>query len=116
MIRKFGSEVGSVTAELAIALPAVTMVLAITVAAFGLQIERLKLVSGAATIARAIARTESPDEVNRLAKQLEASATLTLQTQADLICARLTRTFAIPGLPGKAFDLSEVQCARKLGL
>ena len=113
---KFGTERGSVTAELAIALPAVTMVLGITVAAFGLQIERLKLVSSAATIARAVARTEAAETINQLASQLDASATLTLETRADLICARLQRSFNLPGLPGKAFDLSEVQCARKLGL
>ena len=116
MIYKSCNDRGSVTAELAIALPAVTMVLGITVAAFGLQVERLKLVSGAATIARAIARTEPAEDVNRLAEQLEASATLVLETKADLICARLSRSFSVPGLPGKAFDLSEVQCARKLGL
>lgn len=113
---KFADEHGSVTAELVVAMPAVAMVLSITIAAFGLQVERLKLVSNAATIARAIARTESTESVNQLTAALAASTTLVLETKADLICARLIRGFSLPGLPGKAIDLSEVQCARKLGL
>ncbi|WP_296632671.1 hypothetical protein [Rhodoluna sp.] len=113
---KLSSDQGSVTAELAVALPAVAMVLTITIAAFGLQIERLKLVSNAATIARAIARTESAESVNQLAAALAGSASLMLETKADLICARLTRGFSLPSLPGKTLELSEVQCARKLGL
>ena len=112
---------GSVTAELALAMPAVSLVIAITLGAFALQIERMKLVSVSAMAARAVARGEPEDNIRALI--LEMSSTLDsqdvqleIQTRENTVCVNLSRNFEIAGLPGELFDFSEVQCARKVGL
>jgi hypothetical protein len=68
--RQINFERGSVTAELAMALPAVALVIGITLGAFALQIERMKLVEVSATAARAIARGESEENARALVTEL----------------------------------------------
>lgn len=110
---------GSVTAELAIAMPAVSLVIAITLGAFSLQIERMKLVDVAATAARAIARGEAQDQVMALISEMLPIGD---QHQAEfsmlenLACVKLRKDLQLPGLGTKVFELVETQCARKLGL
>lgn len=115
------SDKGSVTAELALAMPAVSLVIAITLGAFALQIERMKLVGVSAMAARAVARGEPEENIRALI--LEMSSTLDsqdiqleIQTRENTVCVNLSRNFEIAGLPGKLFDFSELQCARKVGL
>lgn len=108
------SDRGSITAELAVALPAVFMVLAITASAFGLQIERMKLVDVAATAARGLGRGEPESNVRQLIEKLDPLAALTIQDDADIVCANLKRAVKIIGLG--LFELNERQCARKEGL
>ena len=119
--KKQWNDKGSVTAELALAMPAVSLVIAITLGAFALQIERMKLVGVSAMAARAVARGETQENVRSLV--LEMSSTLEsqqinveIQTREDTVCVNLSRNFEIAGLPGKLFDFSELQCARKVGL
>ena len=71
---RFGwhSERGSVTAELAIAMPAVSLIIGITLGAFALQVDRMKLVDVAATSARALARGETEESIRQLAAQMLA--------------------------------------------
>ena len=114
-------ETGSVTAELAMSLPAVALVMAVTLAAFSMQIERMKLVEVSATAARAIARGESEDNARELVTELLAPLTLdSLQIEYEhrenVICAKLSRQFALPGLGADLFHVTEFQCARKVGL
>ncbi len=96
------------TAELAMALPAVSLVIAITLSAFALQIERMKLVDVAATAARAVARGEPEESVR--------AVFMTAEVRESVTCVILSRQFELPGLGGKFFDISEIQCARKMGL
>lgn len=119
--KKQWNDKGSVTAELALAMPAVSLVIAITLGAFALQIERMKLVGVSAMAARAVARGETQENVRSLV--LEMSSTLEsqqinveIQTRENTVCVNLSRNFEIAGLPGKLFDFSELQCARKVGL
>jgi len=112
---------GSVTAELALAMPAVSLVIAITLGAFALQIERMKLVGVAAMAARAIARGETQENVRALVLEMSSTAesqqiNLEIQTLENTVCVNLSRNFEFAGLPGKLFDFSELQCARKVGL
>lgn len=114
-------EEGSVTAELAMALPAVSLVIAITLSAFALQIERMKLVDVAATAARAVARGEPKESVRASVAELIApleieSVSMTAEVRESVTCVILSRQFELPGLGGKFFDISEIQCARKMGL
>ncbi len=119
--KKQWNDKGSVTAELALAMPAVSLVIAIALGAFALQIERMKLVGVSAMAARAVARGETQENVRSLV--LEMSSTLEsqqinveIQTRENTVCVNLSRNFEIAGLPGKLFDFSELQCARKAGL
>lgn len=114
-------ERGSVTAELAMSLPAVALVIGITLGAFALQIERMKLVEVSATAARAIARGESEENARTLITELlfplpSDSLLIEYEHRENVVCAKLSRQFSLPGLGANLFDVSEVQCARKVGL
>ncbi|CAB4612087.1 unannotated protein [freshwater metagenome] len=119
--RLIKSERGSVTAELAMSLPAVALVIAITLGAFSLQIERMKLVEVSATAARAVARGESEENARALITELffplaAESLLVEYEHRENVVCAKLSRRFALPGLEANLFDVAEVQCARKVGL
>jgi len=112
---------GSVTAELALAMPAVSLVIAVTLSAFALQIERMKLVSVSAMAARAIARGEAEENVRALVLEGNAGSDsqvilMDLETRENTVCIKLSRAFEIAGMGGKLLEISEVQCARKVGL
>lgn len=107
---------GTVTAELALALPAVSLVLAVTLGAFGLQIERMKLVSVAATAARALARGELGQEVRAFSIDQLPNVVLQINEQEQQICVTAALSVAIPALPSKILKLEEEQCARASGL
>ena len=87
------SESGTVTAELAIAMPAVVILVALATAVLGVQVERISLAQEAATSARAAARGEP------IAKA---------QVKGSLVCVTKTKDALIP--------ISETQCARRFGL
>jgi hypothetical protein len=115
------NEKGSVTAELALAMPAVSLVIAITLGAFALQLERMKLVGVSAMAARAIARGELEENVRTLVLEMSSNSNseqtvMEIETRENTICINWSRNFEIAGLPGKLFDFSELQCARKVGL
>ena len=105
---------GSVTAELAIAMPSVALVIAVTLAAFGLQVERMKMVSLAATVSRALGRGEDSAVANGLVAQADQSAKLKIDYLTDLVCSTISREFQVASLP--PIEVSERQCARKAGL
>lgn len=117
----FKSQAGSITAELALALPSVSLVIAITLGAFALQIERMKLVDLAAMAARAIARGEAEQDVRQIisesigAKEID-DFKFDLEVRENMTCAVLSRNFQLPGLADQLFELAESQCARKMGL
>lgn len=114
MLLRPNSDGGSVTAEIAIALPAVVMVIAVTIAGFGLQVERMKFVSMASSSARAIGRGEDAGRVEAEFKELASGAELSIQYLENHVCARIERTFQVAGI--ESFTVSERQCARKSGL
>jgi hypothetical protein len=107
-------ESGSVTAELAIAMPTVALVIAVTLSAFGLQVERMNYVAIAASAARALGRGEAQVEVQALLSEIALDASLEIEYLANHVCARVTKQVPVLGL--KAFEISERQCARKMGL
>ena len=107
---------GTVTAELALALPAVSLVLAVTLGAFGLQIERMKLVSVAATAARALARGALSEEVRAFSIDQLPNVELQINEQEQQICVTAALKVAMPALPSNILNLEEQQCARSSGL
>jgi hypothetical protein len=107
-------ESGSVTAELAIAMPTVAFVIAVTISAFGLQVERMNYVAIAASAARALGRGERQVEVQALLAEVAPEASLEIEYLANHVCAKVSKT--VPVLALQDFAISERQCARKMGL
>ncbi len=109
-------DTGSVTAEFAVALPAVMLVLAITLGSFSLQIEQIRMVNLAASTARALAHADGAGTGTGAAVTSADSGPpgSSVSISEDLLCVTLVREFAIAGL-GQAFELKEKQCARRLG-
>jgi hypothetical protein len=112
----FLAEAGSVTAELAIALPSVALVIAITLGGFGLQVERMKLVDLSASGARALARGEELAVVEAMVMKARPDLALIVESEEDLVCLRLSFLARVPGLGSELLEVSERQCSRKMGL
>jgi hypothetical protein len=116
MTRQPISDRGAVTAEFVVVLPAVLMILAISIGSLTAQLERLKLVSIAGMIARAVARDESPEMINSVfARQIEGRE-LRFFNRELITCVEVSRSVNFAGLANFGLRLAETQCARKLGL
>lgn len=102
------------TAELALALPTVALVIAVCLSGFGLQIERMKFVSVASSAARALGRGEAQAAVEAMAMQDSPGVALKIEILENHICAVISRSFSFLGL--QQLEVSERQCARKMGL
>lgn len=111
---KSRTDAGSVTAELALTLPTVSLVIAVCISGFGLQIERMKFVSVAASAARALGRGESQTSVEAFASQAAPGVEVRVEFLENYVCAVVSRSYPILGL--QQFEVSERQCARKMGL
>ena len=110
------SDAGVVTAEFAVVLPTVFMIMAISLATLSAQLERFKLVSMAGMISRAVARAEPLDSVKAVfAEQLEGRG-FSLDSRGAMVCAEVSQTLKIAFLPDFGLRLAETQCARKIGL
>lgn len=93
-------------------LPVVVMILGITMGSLAIQLERMKLVSVAATISRAIARGEPEQKVLIFL----GDRGLRYKNTEELVCAEVSASFRLPALPGFPFRISDTECARRLGL
>ena len=78
---------GSVTAEFAATLPAVVLVLALCLSGLQVAGQHLRLQDAAAAAARSLARGDSAATV---VARLVPGASVTVRTDRDLVCARLT--------------------------
>lgn len=112
-------EQGSVTAEFAVVLPGVLLILYFALAVLALQSSRIALVEIAAEGSRALARGESELLVSELISQSGLGPNTGFETSfSELsICVEVVQRHQITAL-GATFpiDLKEVQCARKSGL
>jgi Flp pilus assembly protein TadG len=105
-------EVGSVTAELAIALPSVMLLAAIILGVGQWQIQQQRLLVGAATIARALARSESQALIDEWVSRLPAR--LKVSYADTLVCATLTQDLNFVAFEKLGnLQVSEQQCAQK---
>ncbi len=110
------NDVGSITAEFALTLPSIALVLSITLGASSLQLQRFELISLAASASRALARGETVDLVEMLKKQFGSGVEVTSEVTEDLICVKASKTATLGSLQGFNFDLAETECSRKSGL
>ena len=114
LVERMAQEAGAVTAEFALALPAVTMVLVLALGVIGAQTDRLALIELAASGSRALARGEPMATVWQLAKEAGAGISVRASFGVELVCVGASRQVGLPILP--KIELTERQCARKLGL
>jgi len=100
-------ERGSVTAEFAIALPAVILVLACSLSGLQVAGQQLRLQDAAASAARAAARDGDPSAAARLAP----GAMISRWSDGGLVCVRLSiASAALVGTPMQ-LTLSASSCA-----
>lgn len=109
-------ESGSVTAEFAVVLPTVMLILVISLGALSATVERIRLVSVSAGVARALARAEPIDKVRQVYSNQLAGRKLVITETGELVCAKVGLTLKLPGLPDFDLRLAETQCARQVGL
>lgn len=117
--RQWVAEQGSVTAEFAIILPGVLLILFLALSVQSLQTSRIALVELAAEGSRALARGESKALVTELISQsgLGSVASFEVLYQDLSVCVEVAQTHQIRALGGQfPIELKEVQCARKGGL
>ena len=110
---------GSVTAEFAIVLPGVLLVLFMSLSVLSLQASRIALVEVAAEGARALARGESEQLVAELLDEHELGANTSFQASFgdQAVCVEVAQKHEIRAFGGLLpIEVKEVQCARKGGL
>jgi hypothetical protein len=104
---RYATERGSVTAEFAVALPAIVLMLGIALAAMQLVGQQLRLQGAAADAARVLGRGES----GSLAElhDISPGASLTVTHPAGLVCARARAPAALGLIVG--IKLTASACA-----
>jgi Flp pilus assembly protein TadG len=95
-------DIGSVTAEFAMAVPVVVLVLACSLGAIQVASQQVRLTDAAADAARTLARGDPPgvavDRVHRVA----SSAAMSMSTSGDFVCVQLSAPagFGLAALAG----------------
>jgi Flp pilus assembly protein TadG len=106
-----GGDRGSVTAEFAVALPAVVIVVALSVTALAAGARQVRLQDAAADAARLIARGEDDGRAAEVVAAAVGGSDMSVAHPGDLVCVVATAPAGIPGL-----TLSARSCALAGGL
>ncbi|MEI5583413.1 MULTISPECIES: TadE family type IV pilus minor pilin [unclassified Agromyces] len=101
------------TAEFAVALPAIALVLALSMAAVQVAAVQVALADAAADAARSLGRGEAAGDAAAIAARNAPGARLSASTDDRFVCATLTR--GAGGLLA-AVELRAVSCALRGGL
>lgn len=104
MIRPPRGERGSVTAEFAVVVPAVVLVVLLVVAALSASALQVRLEHGAAQGARLAARGESGERVRTAVVAVAGSAGVTVRDEGDHVCVGATASAPVPMLPEMTAD------------
>jgi len=113
------AEDGSVTAEFAVILPAVFLVLLFALSALAIQASRIGLIELSAEASRALARGEQLEVARSLIDQAAQGVAIKLEIDHTelMVCVTLVKSVQISLLGGLVpLNVSERQCARKSGL
>lgn len=98
-----GHDAGMATAELALAIPAVVLVLALCLSGMTFALDQLRCEDAARVAARAASRGESADVVREVAaSRLPEGARITVRRDGDLVRVEVVgarRSRHLPGLP-----------------
>lgn len=104
-----GSDRGSVTAEFALVLPAVVLVLGACLAAMQLSALQVALQDAASSAARIVARGSGEAEAFRAASELVPGSTLRTVPGGELACVEIAAHRTVLSLPG--IDLAARSCS-----
>ena len=113
MARRWVGERGSVTAEFALVLPAVVLVLLLCAGTLISSARQVRLEQGAAQAARLAGRAESADRIAGALAQAVTGASGRVMDRGDLVCVEAT---APAGLPVPLPPLHATSCALAGGL
>ena len=107
---------GSVTAEFAVVLPAVVLVLGCCLGAVQVVGLQVRLTDAAADAARSLARGDGADRAAALVQASVASASLAAETRGEFVCARLRAPSGIGPFTAVGLTLEARSCALAGGL
>lgn len=108
-LRLLGGERGGVTAEFAIALPAIMLVLAFCLAAMQLASLQIRVQDAAALAARSIARDDEASVA--LAAQLVPGITFARSQRGELVCVSAVAPAAGGATPVLGIRVRAISCA-----
>lgn len=94
--RLAADERGSVTAEFAVVLPAVVLLIALAAATLSAAGRQVALEQAAGQAARLAARGESAARVREVARQLAPVASLSVSRDGELVCITVSAPAAVP--------------------
>lgn len=112
--RRFGGDRGSVAAELAVALPAVLIVLVLGAGALGAAAQQVALQDAAADAARLLGRGEDGGRAAAAVSVAAPGASMSSSMSGDLVCVTAHSTVAVGGL--LSVPLRASSCALDGGL
>lgn len=95
MIRRLGDR-GSVTAEFAVALPAIVLLLALCIGGLSAASRQVRLQDGVADAARLIARGDDPARALAIVADAAPGARGTVEHTGDLVCVAATAPLGLP--------------------
>ncbi|MBU4465083.1 MAG: pilus assembly protein [Actinobacteria bacterium] len=99
---------GSITAEFAVVLPAVLLVLVLGAATLGACARQVRLQDAVADAARLVARGESRERAGEAVGAAASGATMVIDHSGDLVCVTAA---ASAGVPMLALTVSARSCA-----
>jgi Flp pilus assembly protein TadG len=106
---------GMVTAETAVVLPVLVLVLALCMSAIAAGLAQVRCVDAARAAARELARDETASVAKGAALQVAPDAAVALTTSADLVevTVRQVVTIGIPGVSGRPITVSATAVAHR---
>lgn len=113
-LTRLGGDRGSVAAELALALPAVVLVLALGVGALGAATRQVSLQDAAADAARLLGRGEDTGRAADAVARAAPGATMSSANSGDLVCVTARTEVAVGNL--LTVPLQASSCALAGGL
>lgn len=108
-------ERGSVTAEFAVLMPALLLVLALCLGAVQVLGQQVRLTDAAADAARAASRGDDTARVAALVARAVPGASLVLATRGEFVCAELSKAAEF-GRAGLSLRIGASSCALAGGL
>jgi len=115
-VSEIGGEAGSITAEFALVLPAVILVLCCCLGAIAVVGQQVRMTDAAAGAARALGRGESVDSVAALVNGTAPGATLGSESRGEFICATLSAPSGVGPFALVGLIVTAVSCAPAGGL